>query len=295
MEHNILQNDEHFRVEVIDWHGVKAIRKSLQSTTNERRRLTFQNEIVGTAKFYEIAEAHQSWGLKVPSIFESGDSWMIREYLEGEPLCDETTTIEQAHQGLERLSTIVAQIDRIEPDEHAAGSFEDSAPYTNITKRFETWAKGPLESNVLIPAAFQAAKQLIDDFQPYLAPRYAHGDLSPLKHALIDGNGQISLFDFEHFSSQKPRYYDAAYCYSRLLTRVADRRVAASFLGSFLHSAMPVPHQDEQLLAIMTQRAIGMHFDALNDRPKGADYVKRAQEFLQLCLDRDVSKLCTVE
>jgi len=291
----LLQNDENFRVELIDWHGQHAVRKNLQPSTNERRQKTFQNEITGTELFSEIVYAHPDWHVKVPRTFEKGEGWVIREYLEGETLCTEESRLEQAAPGVKRLATALAFIDRVEPDLNIAPPFEDSAPYTNIRKRFETWSKGPLESSILAHEAYESAQQLIATFQPYLVPRYAHGDVSPLKHVLVDATGTIGLFDFEHFSSQKPRYYDVAYCYSRLFTRVGDKRIAGSFLNSFLEVAETPPHQTEQLLAIMTQRAIGMHFDAFNDRAKGVDYVDRAQELLALCLQGDVMRLCTVQ
>lgn len=70
-----------------------------------------------------------------------------------------------------------------------------------------------------------------------------------------------------------------------------DSELAGQFLGYFLERAEPGPYQKEQLLAIMTQRAIGMHFDAFNDAPQGQDYTNRAKRLLALCLTRDLTSL----
>lgn len=283
---SILQDDENYLVEQVSDNGVLLVRKSLKETTNERRRATFLNEIQGTKRFWELANAHPDWGLSIPRTIAQGDTWVVREFIDG----NELMANDNSSARLGRLAHILAAIDTIAPQKTDPLE-QDSAPYTNIRRRFDVWTKKPLEEGVLDMSAYKAANQLIEEYQPVLEPRYAHGDMSPFKHVFVTPQDTVAFIDFEHYSPVKSRYYDVAYAYSRLRMQAAGTEQAREFLNEFLGAADPAPNQKEQLLAIMTQRAIGMHFDALNDYKKGIDYRRRAQEFLAICLERNINRL----
>lgn len=294
MAREVLQDDENYRVERVDWQGKDALRKEVKNTLSDERRKAFQNEMVGMRTFRTLAAKHPEWRLVVPGVFEEGDDYVVREFIEGAELLSPETTREEARPRLARLAEVLAGIDHVRPDQNYAPG-RDSAPFTDIRRRFEVWSKAPLESGMLAANDFAAANLLIEECQAYLQPRYAHGDMSPFKHAYLLSRGVLGFIDFEHFSPQKPRYYDVAYAYSRMFTRSSDPRIAGDFLQHFLEISESAPRKTEQLLAIMTQRAIGMHFDAYNDAQKGEDYVARAQLLLRLCLSRSVALLADVE
>ena len=286
----VLQDDENYLVEQVRYGGELAIRKSLKATADERRRATFLNEQQGTKRFGELATAHPEWGLVIPRIMTQHDTWVLREYVDGTELVALDMSLEEARVHLGQLAHVLAAVDTVSP-EKAEPWDGDSAPFANIRRRFDVWSEGPLKEDVLDTLAYKAANELIDEYQSLLAPRYAHGDMSPFKHVFAMSQGLLAFIDFEHYSPLKPRYYDVAYAYSRLRMQAHHRGLAGVFLSEFLRAADRVPNQKEQMLAIMTQRAIGMHFDALNDYKKGIDYRKRAQDFLTVCLERNIDRL----
>jgi len=293
MAREILQDDENYRVEHLDWRGKDALYKGIKDTLSDERRKAFQNEIVGMQTFRTLAVKHPEWQLVVPEVFEEGDDYVVRDFIEGEELLSPETTREEAKARLARLAEVLAGIDLVQPDQGYTPG-RDSAPYIDIRRRFEAWGKAPLESGMLVADDFAAANSLIEEYQAHLQPRYAHGDMSPFKHAYLLPGESLGFIDFEHFSPQKPRYYDAAYAYSRIFTRSSNPGIAGDFLQHFLEISEPAPRKTEQLLAIMTQRAIGMHFDAYTDAQKGEDYAARAQLLLRLCLSRNVALLTDI-
>ena len=285
-----LQDNAIFTVELVDWEGERALRKTLNAEANSRRAKSFKDELLGMEVFGKLAHTHPEWKLRVPEVYAKGEDWVVREFIEGSPLLEYDTSLDAARENVAKLAVQLANIDRVEPDA-TIHEQDDSAPYTNIRGGFSKWSKQPLAEGLLIQASYDATNALIDDYAGYLMPRYAHGDLNALSHVFISDDKRLAWIDFEHFSAHKPRYYDVAYCYSRLFTKAAQPEIAGEFLKNFLESAEIVSHQDEQLLAIMAQRAIGMHFDALNDLATGLDYRKRAQDFLARCLTRRVQNL----
>lgn len=285
-----LQDDEDYLVEKFRDDGVLVVRKSVKRTTDERRKATFLNELQGTERFVQLADAHPEWRLKVPRIIARDATWVIREFVDGDELMERTISVQESKVRLGQLAAVLAAIDKISPQETKVWE-QDSAPYTDIRRRFDVWSKSPLEARVLDVSAYEAANQLIEEYSSILEPRYAHGDMSPFKHVFVTPKDTLAFIYFEHYSPMKPRYYDVAYAYSRLRMQADLPEVAGVFLREFLRVAESVPNQKEQLLAIMTQRAIGMHFDALNDYKKGSDYRRRAQDFLTVCLERDVDRL----
>lgn len=206
----VLQDDTNFHVELIDWNGVAAIHKRVQPGTDERRRATLQNEIIGTEYFYYLSTENPDWNFHVPKTFDRGEGWVVREYIDGEELLRVDESAEHAARKLAQLATLLAQIDVIEPDPTIWELSTNSAPYTNITKRLPVWSEKPLQHGTLTTADYTAANDLIQGYQPFLQPRLAHGDMNPLKHAFETSGGELAWIDFEHFSAQKPRYYDVA-------------------------------------------------------------------------------------
>jgi hypothetical protein len=289
----ILQDDKNYRVVRTKWQGKDALRKTVKSMADEQRQKIFHNEITGMQAYRALATGHIAWRLTIPEVFEEGSDYVTREFIDGEELLTLDITRDDAKSRIVRLAEVLANIDQIEP-EQAYKPNRDSAPYTDIRRRFDSWSEAPLEAAILSSKDFAAANALIKEYQPYLEPRYAHGDMSPFKHVYLLPNNRVGFIDFEHFSPQKARYYDVAYAYTRIFTRAKYPEIAGDLLQYFLDVSEAAPHKTEQLLAILTQRAIGMHFDAYNDRQKGEDYVDRAQLLLRLCLSRNLTSLADI-
>lgn len=283
----VLQDDDNFLVERILYKGQPAIRKTLKSSIDARRRSTFTNEVDGTLAFCDILQQASGGFLEVPVILEAGEDSYIREYVAGETLA---IAIEKgtADQFLQVLAEGLADIDKILPQK-AEEKEIDSAPYKNIRKRTGEWSSVAVEYGLLSREEVAMANRIIDKYEDALTPRYAHGDINPLKHCFLNDAGKISLIDLEHFSALKPRYYDAAYCFTRVYSQTKVAGLAGRFLERFINSSDNFSNQ--QMIAILMQRAIGLCFDSVNDAKQGFDYTVKAKKFFDLCLDEDLEAI----
>lgn len=285
----VLQNDDNFFVATTEWRGERALLKRQQPTTPEARKEGFQNEILGMQAFRALAVQHPEWKLVIPAVYMATETEMIREFIEGDELLKEGVAQEQAVGRLKQLARILAGIDEIAPDLSQPEATKNSAPYNNIRLRFEAWSQPALKAGILSNEQYAAANALIDEYQPHLTARYAHGDMSPFNHVFMQEDGKLGLIDFEHYSAYKPRFYDICYAYTRTFTQADNPALAGTLLREFTKRASDI--DDRQLLAVMTQRAIGMHFDALHDATPDKNYTARAQEILRLCLLRNIEAL----
>ncbi|HLG91173.1 MAG TPA: hypothetical protein VI336_03400, partial [Candidatus Saccharimonadales bacterium] len=96
----------------------------------------------------------------------------------------------------------------------------------------------------------------------------------------------------ENFTPNAARYYDVVRCYVRLYSFESTTDTPKRFLSSFLSYADKVEHREEQLMAIMLQRTLGMQYDAWYDARKGSsDYRNRAKELLELVLKNKLELL----
>lgn len=297
----ILQGDDgDFQVEIVQWHkpsGRKkaAVLKTMQDSILERRRGGFANESVGTHAFRKLANEHPEWGLVVPRTYAEGDTWSIRRFMKGEPLLREGAEfddINETNRRLGKLARLLAMIDQVEPDTSAPDDPWNSAPYDNMLVRMPKWAIDPMEKGLLDPADLEATTDLIIRNEPYLVPRYAHGDLMPYAHVFVRPDDRLAFIDFEHYSARKPRYYDAAYCYAQMYTKVDDSSLAVNFMEKFLDAADSVEHQSEQMMTVLSQRAIRLFFDsAFENRTLDDLKVRKTQQLLDLTLASDLRAL----
>lgn len=297
----ILQgNDGDFRVEVVRWHKKNdrektAVLKTAQETILPRRRDGFANEAVGTEAFRKLALAHPEWGLVVPRTYAENDRLSIRRFMKGQPLLKEGTEFDDiaaTTARLGKLARLLSLIDRVEPDTSAPDDPWNSAPYDNMLVRMPQWAVEPMNKGLLRSDDYAATADLITENQQYLVPRYAHGDLMPYAHVIVRPDDRLALIDFEHYSARKPRYYDAAYCYAQMFTRVDDPSMAAYFMKNLLETVEPVEHQSEQMAVVLAQRAVRLFFDAsFAGLDKNAPRTKRTQRLLDLSLTGDLNAL----
>ena len=186
----VLQDDEDFLVRVIDWHGLPAVKKSVQPTTEPRRIKQLKNEVRGLEFFAGLAARHPTLNLYIPKLYEAGNDFIITEYIDKPAVGDNP-------RNLDKLAKLLAGIDRIEPFGEAA--ITPHYEYKNIRLHFAKWTPIALENGMLTQAQLDTANKIIDKNEPLLRPRIAHGDLSPYFHAfMVDGN-KISLLDLEVF------------------------------------------------------------------------------------------------
>lgn len=233
-------------------------------------------------------------GLKIrtPEIIERGNDWYVARWIEGAPSMRPDDPAEKFGQFTDDYAACLAALDAVRPEwiPTPPPASDNSTPYDQLDRRWGRWAERPLAEGLLAPEQLAGAQQLIHDYRPHAMPQFQHGDFVPW-HILIDANEDWWLIDGEHASTHKPRYYDLAYMYSRVFTRLHSHEGAAQLLANFeRHAGISRDELYPAFLPVLTSRAIGMHFDAINDL-YGGDYRGDAQDLLARCLSRDPALL----
>jgi hypothetical protein len=279
---DILQENEDFKVERIEWQGKPAIRKSVQPTIAPGRAERLKNEAYAMGFLSELAKNHPEANLFIPELYETGNGYLIREYIDAVPISAPEMAQDEIETRLDKLAQQLADIDRIEP--YGETRFVGHFDYHDIRKNTAKWAAAPLKDGQITQGQVDGINRIIEPLLPYLQPRISHGDLSPHRHAYLLSDGRIAWVDLENFTPSGTRYYDVARVYVRLYSFEKSTATARKFLSSFLAKADKVEHRDEQLTAILAQRTLGMQFDAWYDAGKQVEYRPRAKELLELVL-----------
>jgi hypothetical protein len=170
-------------------------------------------------------------------------------------------------------------------------------------KSWNEWLKvGNLyEDGHLTEEVVEKARQLVNDYSPFVTPRLQHGDFVPWHlFSYHDGDADSWIsFDGEHASLMKPRFYDLAYSYSRLFTRSDDKELAAQLLHEFVALGVTngeFTHEEfhQAFVPVLMSRSIGMFLDAHFDEQKGEDYTAEAKDLFERCQARSLEALIQI-
>jgi hypothetical protein len=282
--------DEMFRLELLDWQGTPAVKKSAKPTTAETRAVRMKNDVYGMRFFMGLANDNPSLGLYIPQVYESGEGFYIREFVSDPPVTTEAMSAAEAAPRLGKLAKFLADVDRIEP--FGEVRFVGSSNYQKLHESIGRWADENAADNLITTTQANRLKEISDPLGKYISPRIAHGDMSPYKHAYLRPDGKIALIDFENFTPEAARYFDLAWSYTRLYSFAKATDIPKRFLASFLDHAAAAPNQTQQLMAVLIQRTLAMQKDADVDLAgKGIDYRDRAKELLELVLQNKLELL----
>ena len=254
-----------------------------------------ENEVWYALTLNRARETTASLSVRAPRIEAHGAGWYVCESLAGSPLVarEDARSASSIAGDIPALASLLTQLDEAFPEtptDSPRAEETDSAPVTDLTRRVDRWVARPLSEGTITPERVAEVKALINESRELLRPRLQHGDFVPW-HIFQLGTGSYALVDGEHASLLKPRYYDLAYLASRLWTRLHAAAEARALVRAFLAMSDGDRHGVvAAFLPVLTQRAIGMHIDALNDRPEN-DYVEEAQDLLSFCLARDAGTL----
>jgi hypothetical protein len=289
--------DPEFQPQRSNKHGFCKLEKqgnfyfAKYSKDNASRQSSVTTDIWWCQTIQELRKTH-SLSIRTPQIIDHGVDWYIAQWVEGHPSAQPTDPAAKLDAYIDDYAKCLVSLDAIKPEWLASSppAADNSTPYNQLDRRWPEWTKQPIAEGLLAPEQLEQARLLIHDYQKYTTPHLQHGDFVPW-HILIDANQDWWLIDGEHASTQKARYYDLAYMYSRIFTRLHSPQHATRLLKAFMqHSGKSRESLYPALLPVMTSRAIGMHFDALNDL-HGDDYRADAQDLLARCLSRDYGQL----
>lgn len=261
---------------------------------NDSFERDLNNEVWWNSTLVRLTEADPSIKVLAPQIDMSGKQFYIGEFFEAKPLIADgfNFTTADIEPWLEQISKLLVDFDQmaIQPRMNDQAQYEDtnSAPYTNLTAKLDAWMKLPLENKQIDEATIKKGKQLFDIYKASVTPRLQHGDFVPW-HMYDLNEGIIGLIDGEHASLTKPRFYDLAYIYSRLATRLNDFEAAQNLLTKVIDQLDEDRSEIEKAwIPIMTLRAFGMINDAEADL-KTLDYRPTAKQLLNMCFEEKIT------
>lgn len=281
-------DSEIFDLEIVEWQGAKAVKKTAKPEAPQARVERLQNDVYGMQFFSELVSKHLEVELYIPKVFEASEKSYTREYLPGPPLVTEQMDLTEAKPLLDKLAQVLAEIDKIEP--YGEVKFVGSSDYRNILSSVNKWSAQQIAEGINTKERVDAAVQKIVELSKYLQPRIAHGDMSPHKHVYLK-DGKIAFIDFENFTPNAARYYDVAWAYVRLYAVAKTPDIAEYFLNSFIEKSAEAEHKEEQLLAVLTQRILGLQYDASVDYRRGLEYRSRAVKLMDICLEGKLEEL----
>lgn len=232
---------------------------------------------------------------------DGGVQRLIYPYIDAPFLTEPQVSIPLRNpQTLSRYVKILKVFDTAAQDWQSKGtidSVDEHTPFDQVDKSWDEWLRsGELyEKGYLTPEMVAKARQVVEDHKLFMTARFQHGDFVPW-HIFNDSSGKWISFDGEHASTQKPRFYDLAYSYSRLFTVSRDSNLAARMLGGFI--VMGEENQEftrdeffASFLPVLMSRSMGMFLDAANDSEKGNDYLIQANDLFNRCQTRNLGEL----
>jgi hypothetical protein len=229
-----------------------------------------------------------------PEIHSLKGDTITFEYIDSPYVADDNN-IQSLKPKIPRLVNLLLAMDSVGENWTSPRPVEESsnhAPYWQIDSRWSKWAEKPLESGILTQDILQEAHKIVDSHKKFLTPRMQHGDFVPWH--IFERDDEWLIYDGEHASTQKPRFYDLAYLYTRLFTRAQSPEIAAEILTGFVDQ---IDLSQEQFFnafwPVVTSRSIGMFLDAHNDKPHN-DYVKETKELFKKCRQGKLSAFTTV-
>ena len=252
------------------------------------------NEVWWNNTLNRLVEANPNMKVRAPHIETYGKNFYIGEFFKAKPLIVDGFKFDKTDidPWVSQIARVLIDFDQmaLQPGLSQSPEYENtnSAPYSNLESKVDQWMEIPLKNGQIDEKAILTAKQLIEKYSPYVLPRLQHGDFVPW-HMYDLGEGIIGIIDGEHASLIKPRLYDLAYIYSRLVTRMKSFEIARKLLNAVFDGLKEDSDAMEKAwLPVITIRSLGMINDAEADLEK-TDYREFAKMLLDMCFKEKMS------
>lgn len=244
--------------------GGKELFFKMASTEDIGRRT--RNEIEWNEKMSGELKAMKVLPVKDKGEYQ-GLPWLVVDYLEGKPLAE----IEKNRGGecgrlMENLPKVVAVAKEIlnyrgeilEKEKIQREKDEGVTMAKVVMKNVNSWIE-LLEKKKRVIELRELIVERLERLQ--LGP--CMGDFVPWH--MIEDEGEIYLIDGEIARIEGVKFYDVAYFYHRVFTKLEKPEMAEKFMDMFLEE-YPISEDDrETLRLILAQRLIGGYMDAQYD------------------------------
>lgn len=229
--------------------------------------------------------------VRSPRIEQKSKSKLTLEYIDA-PLLANREDNDKLRPKVPRLVELLIAIDEygaIWRNDRVISETTEGTPYRHIDKRWDVWIQEPLKRGFLTKDMIQQAREVVNEYAESVTPRMQHGDFVPW-HIFEKGDEWI-IYDGEHSSLSKPRFYDLAYMYTRLFTIGKNKDLAQEILRTF-KAGLPLNEREffEAFIPVVTSRTIGIFMDTLHDRAK-INYISETKELYERCMAKSLTAL----
>lgn len=191
----------------------------------------------------------------------SKTKWGLWEYLKGHHLADwRPKRIQGFAKWLEPIVNVLLEMEKIRPSKE-----EFNIP-DHLIKRVEQWAEEPIKQGFYALAVKQKVIDTIKKNRQKIIVGFNHSDFVPWHMHEIEFP-KFAIVDYEN-SKNKPKYYDLAYFYHRVYTKLGEPKLANQFLKIFKKKTKLPGDFNDRFLPVLGERIIGGIFDCVVNKDR---------------------------
>ncbi len=221
--------------------------------------------------------------MKVPEIKDKGEykglPWFTNEYIEGPLLADYVKDkgrgTKDLKESLEKVALTAKEIMELSSDVLSPKQNQEKVQLIKekMIEKVDGWIElVDKKESVIELRKFMTEKLPEVQFAP------SFGDFVPWH--MIKRNEEIYLIDSEHGKMEGIKFYDVAYFYHRVFTKLQTPEIADEFMQIFL-KLYPMSDKDKETLRmILAQRLIGGYMDAQYDKTTSVELQDKMRDLL---------------
>jgi len=236
--------------------------------------------------------------VKIPKVLdqnETGDIyWVMFEFFSGERIADWVPSRDprKLKDWFPQIIDFVQFLETVDPKR--LETIEEVRPDKSVAKKMlakiKEWSLVSLKKGLISQDELRAMITLVEEQKDGLEYRLQHGDFVPW-HMHDLGFPFFGLVDSEHGGVNQPQYYDLAYFYHRLYTKLWQPQLARDFLSLYLKNSNV---DEEEFLKkfspVIVQRTIGGFWDYSKNSEEKSEFGLH-RDLLRRVLSKDLSKL----
>ncbi len=234
---------------ILEKNGRKYFYKELNNEDSSR--------FIEQINFQQRVEENKA-KIILPKLFDfdlkSKQKWGLWEFLEGKHLAEwQPKNIKGFEKWLEPIANVLIEIEKIKP-------FKENFDIADrLILRVNQWTEEPVKKGLLSLDDKEKVINLIKENRSKIVVGFSHTDFVPW-HMHEIKFPKFALVDYENCKN-KPKYYDLAYFYQRVYTKLNEPELAERFLAFYKKKAKLPKDFEERFLPVLGQRIIGGFYD----------------------------------
>jgi len=289
----VLKEDYDNNVYLVDRDGTPRILKML---ADPKLLPNFRREIAYTCLLASLAAADESWTLRVSAPVATGEGWMLREVVDGEPVLDVHGPYDD--EAVHRLAAALADLDRLSPDpasrrpDYRNGAGEPVADENDRVAELRRWVEEAVDEGEVEGLTRDEIVDRLREGRAAVQPGLELWDTKLDEFIAVD-HGKVALFDLEFAHLFGRRHYDLAKLYASLAVHGTGDRGSGRLLTAYV-AASSLEQEDvlRAALPVLAETLLAQLYDAVTQPAEGAaDRRRRSGNLLARALLGDVDAL----